>query len=521
MFRTAELGQKVSKSEYQDRVPLLRTRLLEVQGALRNADFPVLVLFAGVDGAGKGETANLLSEWMDPRWIVTRAFSEPSEEEAERPEYWRYWRDLPPKGHIGIFLSAWYSNPLLANVYGESSADHLHDQLGRIIAFERTLANDGALILKFWMHLGKAAQKRRLKTLESDPLRSWRVTKKDWDHWRLYDRFVETAEHMIMRTSTGQAPWTIVEGQDPRYRSLRVASVLLEALERRTAALSRTPVEAVEAGSDGPSEPKDAALDILTPATVTSSLDMGKALSKDEYRRRLEGGQARLNLLYRQARDAKLSTVLVFEGADAAGKGGSIRRLTAALDARDYQVIPIAAPTDEERAHHYLWRFWRHLPRAGRVLIFDRSWYGRVLVERVEGFASAREWRRAYAEINDFERQLVDHGTVLLKFWLHITPEEQEQRFNARLETPHKRWKMTEEDWRNREKWADYELAVHDMVEHTSTGIAPWILVEGNDKRFARVKVLEAVCAQLERSLPDAPAETAGKKPARKRKKRK
>jgi polyphosphate:AMP phosphotransferase len=497
MFETAELGQKVSKKDYREAVPLLREKLLVAQGKLRDADFPVVTLFAGVDGAGKGESANLLSEWMDPRLLVTRAFGQPSEEEVERPDFWRYWRDLPPRGRLGIFLSAWYSKPILRHVFGETDDSGFDNELDRILNLERMLANDGALILKFWMHLGKDAQKKRFRTLEADPLTSWRVTKRDWKHWKLYDRFVSAAEHTIMRTSTGRAPWTIVEGADHRYRSLKVGNLLLEALERRLTQQENNS----DNGADAPAPPSPPEEDADSRVTVLDPLDMSLALTKNRYKGKLEKLQARLNQLHRKARDKKLTTILVFEGWDAGGKGGAIRRITSALDARDYQVISIAAPNDEEQAHHYLWRFWRHLPRAGRVTVFDRSWYGRVLVERIEGFASDLDWRRSYAEINDFEQQLVEHGAVLLKFWLHISPEEQELRFKARQETPYKRWKLTDEDWRNREKWDSYEIAVHDMIERTSTKAAPWVLVEGNDKKYARIKVLKTLCEKLEERL--------------------
>ena len=239
----------------------------------------------------------------------------------------------------------------------------------------------------------------------------------------------------------------------------------------------------------------------LTGATILSSLDMSLQLPKPDYKKQLQKCQARLNQLHRKALKKKISTILLFEGPDAAGKGGAIRRITAALDARHYQVLPIAAPTDEERAHHYLWRFWRHLSRAGRINIFDRSWYGRVLVERVEGFAAENEWKRAFAEINEFEEQLTEHGILLLKYWVHISKDEQLERFKAREQTPHKRWKLTEEDWRNRERWDDYERAVNDIVEHTSTHTAPWVLVEGNDKRFSRIKVISTFCDRLEAML--------------------
>jgi polyphosphate:AMP phosphotransferase len=504
MFRTAELGQKTPKSEYNQRVPELRIQLLEAQQEIRKAGIPVIVLFSGVDGAGKGDTANLLQEWMDPRWIVTRAFASPSEEERERPEFWRYWRDLPPAGKVGIFLSAWYSRPYLDRVYEKNTRGEFDEALDRILTFERMLANGGALILKFWMHLGRKAQEKRFKKLEKDPLQSWRVTKKDWKHWKMYDRFISAAEHTIMRTSIGRSPWTIVEGADERFRSLQVGEALLNGIRRR---LAEAEAEAANADPD-----ESFALTGLTPATVggdgtlarptvLSSLDMTKALTKEGYRQKLEKLQAKLNLLHRKARERNISTILVFEGWDAAGKGGAIRRITPALDARAYQVIPIAAPTDEEKSQHYLWRFWRHLSRAGRVTIFDRSWYGRVLVERIEGFASEQEWRRSYAEINSFENQIVDHGQVLIKYWINITKEEQEARFQSREETSYKRWKLTEEDWRNRERWDEYEIAVNDMVGQTSTREAPWVLVEGNDKRYSRIKVLSTLCDRLKERL--------------------
>jgi len=509
MFRTAELGQKVSKVEFREREPLLRQELLEVQQQLREAGrFPVIILFAGVDGAGKGDTVNVLNEWMDPRWLLTTAYDNPSDEERERPEYWRFWRDLPPKGRIGLFLSAWYSQPILDRVYEKENETTFNDQLDRIISFEKALADDGALILKFWMHLGHDAQEKRLKKLEKDPLTSWRVTQRDWDHWHIYDRFESAAERTIMRTSTGTAVWHIVEGVDPCYRSLTVGTIVrneirkhLLRMEQQQQQQQQMEVPAIlEAIAEAGGESK---LPPLPVATVLSRLDMALHVTKTDYKQQLQQWQAKLNELHRKALKKKISAILVFEGADAAGKGGAIRRITTALDARHYQVIPIAAPTDEERAQHYLWRFWRHLSRAGRITIFDRSWYGRVLVERIEGFASEPEWRRAFAEINDYEEQLTDHGIVLLKYWIHITEDEQLERFRLREQTPHKQWKLTDEDWRNREKWGDYELAVNDIVEHTSTHRAPWVLVEGNDKRFSRIKVIQTFCERLEAALAE------------------
>jgi AMP-polyphosphate phosphotransferase len=533
MFRTAELGRAVPKEDFHEQVSILRAELLEIQQRLRiEKPFPVIIVFGGVDGAGKSETINLLHEWMDPRWLITRAYGPPSDEMVERPEYWRYWRDLPPDGRIGLFLSCWYSAPLLDRAYERTSEAELDEALDRVVAFEKELADDGALILKFWMHLGKKAQKDRLKALEKDPLTRWRVTETDWQHWRMYDKFIAAAERLITRTSNGQAIWHIVEGFDKRYRSLTVGITLrnamlkhIEEIEMRkqmAATRRERAISEIESVPGNPEDPVPGETRIgsqilrMPQETILSRLDMSKFVAKTGYSDELEKYQGKLNRRYRRAKELGISTILVFEGWDAAGKGGTVRRVTAALDARDYQVIPISSPTDEEREHHYLWRFWRHLSRAGRITIFDRSWYGRVLVERVEAFATEPEWRRAYTEINDFEDQLVRHGIVLCKFWLHITKDEQLARFKTRQEVEYKRWKLTDEDWRNREKWDAYEAAVNDMVERTSTSSAPWTLVEANDKRFARIKVLNTICNGLDAAL--SRVETAAEKASRQKK---
>ena len=468
----------------------LRQRLLTMQQKLQRANFPVIVLFAGVDAAGKGETANLLQKWMSPRQIVTRAYGERSPEELERPEYWRYWRDLPPHGAIGIFLSAWYSRPLLDRVYENISPERFDEELETVRSFERALTDDGALLLKFWMHLDSEAQKKRLESLAEDPLQSWRVTDRDWKHWRLYDRFMPAAHQLIQATDSELTPWFVIDGSRQKKRGMIVGQTLLQQVEARLDSEKPRPHRKLpEFESTGASE------------KVLPQLDMSLELERDAYREQRVRWQARLNELFRKAREENLSTVLVFEGWDAGGKGGAIRRVTDALDARSYEVIQVAAPTDEEHAHHYLWRFWRHVPRAGRFTIYDRSWYGRVLVERIEGFASDQEWRRAFDEINEFEKELSEGGSLVIKFWLHITPDEQAERFEARANTPHKQWKLTDEDWRNREKWDQYEEAVEDMVRLTDTDHAPWNLIEGNDKRFARVKVLECVCNAMAKRL--------------------
>ncbi len=492
MFETAELGRKVSKADFKAQVPALRTELLKVQQDLRREKrFQVIIVFGGVDGAGKSETANTLNDWMDPRGIATHAFSSPTDDERERPEYWRYWRTLPPKGDIAMYLGAWYSRPLIDCAYGRLDWAAYDRDLSRIAAFEKELVDDGALILKFWMHLGKRAQKKRLHALEKDPLTRWRVTEREKENWKMYDQFEVASDRLVHKTNTIESAWHIVEGEDANYRTLTVARIVRDALRRK--------LEARDEPARG--NPPNVVDRERSQINVLNHLDMQQEICKKEYKVQLEKYQGRLNQLILEGRRQGISTILVFEGADAAGKGGAIRRLVAALNAHQYKVIPIAAPTDEEKARHYMWRFWRHLPRAGRVTLFDRSWYGRVLVERVERFATEAEWKRAYAEINDFEEQLIDSGAVVIKFWIHITKNEQLKRFTARENTPYKRWKITDEDWRNREKWTEYEEAVDDMVQLTSTAIAPWTLVEGNDKRFARIKVLKTCCHFLEEAL--------------------
>jgi polyphosphate:AMP phosphotransferase len=493
MFESAELGHKIDKATYDKEVPKLREDLLNAQFDLaQNAKFPVIILIGGVDGAGKGETVNLLNEWMDPRHIVAHAMGEKSDEEQERPPMWRFWRALPPKGKIGIFFGSWYTDPIVQRVLKQTNAAQLSQSIGQINRFEKMLTDEGALILKFWFHLSKDAQEKRLKALEKNPKTRWRVTKLDWQRFKMYDKFRKVSEHTLRETSTAEAAWIVVEGSDERYRGLTVGKILLDAMRKRLDAPAKA--KAVASKVAPLREPIDK-LDVL------DHLDMTQKLTKKKFDADLEKYQGRLNLLTRDPRFHELSVIAVFEGSDAAGKGGSIRRITGALDARHYRIIPIAAPTEEERAQPYLWRFWRHIPRTGRVTIFDRSWYGRVLVERVEKFCSEADWMRAYSEINDFEEQLVDGNTVLVKFWLSITKEEQLRRFKEREKIGFKRFKITEEDWRNREKWSDYERAVCDMVDRTSTEIAPWTLVESNDKNFARIKILKTLCQRIEEAM--------------------
>lgn len=494
MFESAELGHKIKKTVYEQEVPALREALLDAQIEMaKAAKFSVVILVGGLDGAGRGATVNLLNEWMDPRHVQTHGMGEPTDEELDRPMMWRFWRALPPKGKIGVFLGSWYTWAILNRVYGQTKDADLEQSLQRAQRLEKMLVDEGTLVIKFWLHLSKEKQKKRFEELEKNPLTRWKVTERDWKHYKAYDKFKVVHENVLRHTSTAEAPWLIVEGEDTHYRNLTVGKVILKAIQDRLALDDVVPPKVV-------APPLIPSIDNLH---LLKTLDMSQTVDKDKAKIKLEKLQGRLNELTRDPKFKYMSVIAVFEGNDAAGKGGSIRRITGALDARYYQVIPIAAPTEEERAQPYLWRFWRHLPRKGRVTIFDRSWYGRVLVERVEGFCSEADWMRAYGEINDFEAQMVRHHLLVVKFWLAISKDEQLRRFEDRQKTGFKTFKITEEDWRNREKWELYEQAVCDMVDRTSTLLAPWTMVEANDKNFARVKVLKTLCDRIEGKLKE------------------
>ncbi|TSE29920.1 Thymidylate kinase [Tepidimonas thermarum] len=492
MFASAEIGHRIDRATYKAEVPALRAALLEAQYALlKSADRAIVILINGVDGAGRSETVNTLNAWMDPRHIRTEAFDAMTDEDRRRPELWRFWQVLPPKGHIGILFGSWYTDPILARVEGRDSRDHFAHRLERIRQFERMLTAEGVVLVKFWFHLSYRAAKARLKALSSDPRTAWRIGPREKAHLKRYDDFIEASDEALRKTSLGEAPWIVIEGSDEAYRNLTAGRHLLSVLRHSKASVpppSPVPASALHTG-------------LADDLTVLRALDYSRQLSRERYDRLLERWQGRLNLLSRDPRMRQRALVVVFEGMDAAGKGSTIRRLTGAWDARYYRVVPVAAPNENERAQPYLWRFWRYIPPHGRAVIFDRSWYGRVLVERVEGFCTESDWMRAYGEINAYEEELAEAGVIIVKFWLAITPEEQLRRFRERETTPHKQFKITPEDWRNREKWPAYERAVQDMVDRTSTRVAPWHIVASDDKLWSRIEVLRTLCRRIEQVL--------------------
>lgn len=489
MFESASLSRTLSGPEFKALEVDLRTRLLTAQlDVAEKREHAILLIIAGIDGAGKALIAQRLLEWLDPRHIKTDAFYLPTEEERRYPRMQRYWRALPSKGRMSIVFGSWYHQPLYERILGKSDEGHFQEEMHKIASFESLLASEGYILCKLWAHLPRKERKKRAKLRRGEEQLDVRMN--EWgDLAKLdYDLARGSVEEMARITSTAQAPWAVVPGADANYRDALAGQILLECIEHGTQAPSQpvpAPVPRLKvSGIPGP--------------TILDRLDLSSKEDSTGYKKRLKSLQLRLHRLT-QDRDFKnRGIVAVFEGADAAGKGGCIRRVVLRLDPRIYQVHSIAAPSDEELSHPYLWRFWRRIPPLGRLVVFDRSWYGRTLVERVEGLCPPEAWQRAYQEIVDFENELAENGHLVVKFWLQISKDEQLRRFKSREQTPFKRFKIGDEDWRNRKKWDAYQAAAVEMIDRTSTIAAPWILVPSEDKKFARIRVLETLCGLLE-----------------------
>lgn len=480
----------ISNEEFELQAQKIRQQLLHAQRAACQLNRAVIIIVAGLDGAGKGSVVHRLNEWMDARHIDTHAFIEASDEEQTRPFYWRFWRRLPDKGTIGIFFGSWYTQPREAALKFGIGKHALVKNGKAIERFERMLSDDGTVIIKLWFHISSEVQYRQLARKVRKNQQNLVVPVNAKRAKTDYKKTLIIAEKIILETDSDHSPWHIIQAEDKNYRDITAAKYVLDALKNLADNTAQKNKDIPAAGAYQ-----------QAPSTALATINLERALSKKDYKRRLKKYQNHLQNLAWDFYDQKRSVVAVFEGWDAAGKGSAIRRITTAIDPRLYKLLQFAAPTDEECRQHYLWRFWRKLERDGCSTLFDRSWYGRVLVERIEQYATPEQWQRSFEEINQFEQQITDHGTTVLKFWLHISPEEQLRRFELRQQQPHKQYKITDDDWRNREKWQAYEHAVEDMFYHTSTNAAPWTLVPANDKRFARIQVLKTYCKAMEDSL--------------------
>ncbi|WP_394522911.1 polyphosphate:AMP phosphotransferase [Lacrimispora sp. JR3] len=495
MLEKIDLSKEIGQDTYKKRIGEQKEKLGVLQRKCKEAGIPVMIVFEGMGASGKGTQINHLIQALDPRGFDGYANDKSTREERLHPFLWRFWTKIPAQGRIAIFDRSWYRQVTMERFDGKIPETAMPGALRDIQSFERQLTDDGMVIIKLFLYISEKEQKKRFQKLESSKDTSWRVSKDDWRRNKDYSRFLSICEEMLEKTDMDYAPWTIIEATDKKYAAVKimthVTDILEEALRQRQLRGERKEKEVLTRS-------------VKYQNDVLSGVDLNKSLSKEDYKKKIDFLQERLEHLHSQVYRLKIPVVLGFEGWDAAGKGGAIRRLTSHLDPRGYKVYPTSAPNDIERVHHYLWRFWNHVPKAGHIAIFDRTWYGRVLVERIEGFCSEEEWKQAYQEINEMEEHMANAGAVVLKFWLHIDKDEQERRFLARQQNPLKQWKITEEDWRNREKWDQYEDAVNEMLVRTSTTDAPWIVVEGNCKYYARVKILKTVVDALETKIREA-----------------
>ncbi len=516
MLENLDLNRTLSKKEYKEVTEKLSPRLAELQRTCKELGIPIMIIFEGWGASGKGTMINQLIRPLDPRGFQVFTIQKPNEEESMRPFLWRFFTKTPAKGRIHLFDRSWYQRILDEGMRQGMDKEKRMAAYEEIHSFEELLTADGMVIIKFFLHISKEEQHKRLKKLEKAKETAWRVTAQDWHRNKEYDKYLHASDEMIIYTDREEAPWTVIEATDREYASAKILNCVVNRLEQAVKKVQgdrayeeekkRLAKEAAartaEEKADRDQERQKISEQFRT--GVLAGVDLSKSLTKEEYKKKLKKLQERLRELHSEMYLKRVPVVLAFEGWDAGGKGGAIKRITENIDPRGYEVVPTASPNDIEKAHHYLWRFWNKMPKAGHMAIFDRTWYGRVMVERIEGFCTTEEWQRAYSEINSMEAHLASAGTIVLKFWMHIDKDEQERRFKERQETPEKQWKITDEDWRNRAKWDEYEVAVDEMLVRTSTDYAPWIIVEANSKYYARVKVLETVVNALEKRLKNS-----------------
>ncbi len=474
----------------------LRIRLTALQQKIREAKIPVVIVLEGMSASGKGTMLSRLVEGLDSRGYASHPVRQPNCVEKNYPPMWRYWTQMPAKGMIALFCSSWYGELNKAAFAQEINAETLRRRLDEIISMESQLVCDGTLILKFFLNISQQEQLERLKKMEQKKSTAWLVDAHDHEQNKRHGDYMKSMDSLMSATSLKGAPWHVIDAANPKSCAYQIYLTVIQAFEEALAARESG------AGSwDLPMLPN------LTPLPSlgfppSHTIDLQKHLEVP-YRDALRNAKKRLAKLQIKLYRKGIPLIIGFEGWDAAGKGGAISRLNAALDARGFTVAPISAPTPTELSHHYLWRFWQALPPKGHITIFDRTWYGRVMVERIEGLCTKPQWQRAFEEINRFEKLLTDDGAILCKFWLQIDPDTQLQRFEERKADPEKQWKLTDDDWRNRAKWSAYEQALDEVLQRTHTACAPWTVVEANDKEYARIKVMQTVIEAIEKRLDD------------------
>ncbi|MDE6312513.1 MAG: polyphosphate:AMP phosphotransferase [Lachnospiraceae bacterium] len=476
------------EEELRERLMTARNRLFALQMKLKEHNLPVLVLMEGYGSAGKGSIIGKVIKNIDPRFFKVFSMEKITEEEKRKPFLYRYVTKIPEKGKFVFLDGGWMEEITREQVQGNYKKQEYAKRVQSVKRMERQLTDDGYLVMKFFFTISEKEQKKRLNDLLADKNTKWRVS--DYDLWqnKHYEKCQQVFDRYLEETNTSTAPWYLVDSKHKKWAELQVLEHLVEGIET---AMENQKVSVPILQNIFP----------LKKMPKLAEVPLDKTIDQEAYRKELDSLQKRLGELHNELYRKKIPVIIAYEGQDAAGKGGNIKRISEALDPRGYEVHPIASPEPHEKARHYLWRFFNRLPKSGHVAIFDRTWYGRVLVERLEGFCLENDWKRAYNEINEFEKELCDWGAILIKFWVQIDKDTQLERFHLRENTPEKQWKITEEDWRNREKWDQYEKAVDEMIEKTSTEFAPWHILESNDKRYARIQALEIVIQEIEKHL--------------------
>ncbi|HIY00677.1 MAG TPA: polyphosphate:AMP phosphotransferase [Candidatus Blautia faecipullorum] len=489
MLKSWNPPETPDKEEIAGRLEKAKGKLYELQMKIKEHKVPVLVLFEGWSSAGKGSMIGRVIKNIDPRFFKVATMSAPTEDELRRPFLYRYMRQIPEQGKFTFLDSGWMEETTKAVLEGKLSGEDYEKRIDSIKRFERQLTDNGYLVVKYFMHIDKNQQAKRMKGLLSGEDTQWRVQK--FDQWQNehYGKCEKVYDRYLKDTNMSTSPWYIVDAENKKWAELQVLETLVSNIE-------------VALQNQMHSVPILQNVFPLVKMPKLQDVELeGKVIEEEAYRKELKELQKRLRELHNRVYRKRVPVIITYEGWDAAGKGGNIKRITGALDPRGYEVHPIASPEPHEKARHYLWRFWTRLPKDGHIAIFDRTWYGRVMVERLEGFCSENDWKRAYNEMNEFEKELHDWGAVIIKFWVQIDKDTQLERFTDRQNNPEKQWKITDEDWRNREKWDLYEDAVNEMLKKTSTTFAPWHILESVDKKYARIKALKIVIEELEKAL--------------------
>lgn len=517
MLESVDLEKRLKRDEYEALKEELVTKLVNLQQRCIREKLPVVICVDGWSAAGKGTGISKLVKDLDPRHFRVHAMDAPTPTEQRYHFMARYWSRIGQYGTFTIFDKSWYSEAF-RNMLVRRSHTHKDISVSRLVARDRTdfavndseasyaqfiesadmmerqLIDDGYVIIKCFFHVSKEMQRVRLSRLIAKSSTRWRITESDLSQNEHYDEYYKVLDHFLEQTDRKKSRWHVIPADSRKVRRIAFLQAIVEDLEK-----------AFEKRAKRKDLPEDAPIPKsrhkLVRMPKVESIRHDLVLDEETYKKELRREQEKLHRLQSELYLKGIPMMIAFEGWDAAGKGGAIKRVAAALDARSYRVVPSASPTPVEKEHPFLWRYWVNLPKSGHIHIFDRSWYGRVMVERVEGFCTSGDWHRAFEEINDFEWELHRCGTLICKFWINVSQDEQLARFMARKNDPNKAWKLTDEDWRNREKYPQYCQAINDMLKMTSTDFAPWTLVESDDKKYARIKVIKTVNETIEKRL--------------------